>query len=92
MLYCHAKHGGPVALTSHPDQFIMANENNSLAIKNICIFRNDGELMHKISKEGLQKIVGMDFLDEEYLIVIMADGTYLMVDPHKGIQREYHLG
>lgn len=92
MIYAHAKFGGPLAITSDPDAFIMGSEANTDAIKNICIFKNDGSLLHKISKEGMQKIVGMDFLDEEYLFVMMHEGSFILVDPHKGVKKSYNLG
>lgn len=92
MIYAHAKFGGPLAITSDPDAFIMGSESNTDAIKNICIFKNDGSPLHRISKEGMQKIVGMDFLDEEYLIVIMHEGSFILVDPHKGVKKSYNLG
>jgi len=91
MVYAHAKFGGPIAITSDPDAFIMGNDANNDAIKNICIFKNDGNLLRRISKEGMPKIVGMDFLDEEYLLVITQEGSYILVDPHKGTKRSYRL-
>ena len=91
MLYAQAKFGGPIAITSAPDEYIMGSEANNVAIKNICIFKNDGSLLHTIPKDEMAKIVGMDFLDEEYLIVIMQEGSYVLIDPFKGIKRGYNL-
>ena len=70
----------------------MTNEANSLVIKNICIFKNDGTLMHQIPKDNLPKIVGMDFIDEEYLVVFFQEGSFAMIDPHKGYMKRYNLG
>jgi hypothetical protein len=91
LIYSHAKYGGPFAVTQDPE-YRVPSENNIFVSKNICIFGNDGALIHAIPKEGLAKIVGLDFLEEEYLLVVMQDGSYMLIDPYKGTKKSYNFG
>jgi hypothetical protein len=93
MLTANAKYGGPIAITSHPDHILMTSDSNNVAIQNVCIFRNNGQLTHQIPKTDWgSKIVGFDFLEDEQLFILLQSGKYFFLDTHKGKLLQYDLG
>lgn len=86
-----ARHGGPIAITRDPDHIVLSKSDDPTK-ENICIYTNNGELMVTCPNKEKEKIIGFDFIEDEYLLVVWQTGTYILIDPHLSSKKSYNIG
>lgn len=87
-LNCHvavAKNGGPIAAIRKGDYIHISMQNDFLRDQ-VTFFSNSGLVINKVSLKDNKTIVGFDFIDDELLLVVLAGGTYYIVDPNAASQ------
>ena len=86
-----ARHGGPIAITRDPDHIVLSKSDDPTK-ENICIYTNNGELMVACPNKEKEKIIGFDFIEDEFLLVVWQTGTYVLIDPHLSSKKSYNIG
>ena len=86
-----ARHGGPIAITRDPDHIVLSKSDDPTK-ENICIYTNNGELMVAVPNKEKEKIIGFDFIEDEFLLVVWQTGTYVLIDPHLSSKKSYNIG
>ena len=89
MLISVASHGGPIAITSDKTKILALREDDP-SLENICIFNNEGEIVQRIRLRDPFKnvIVCLEFLKDEYLLVLFQKGDLWLIDPHTAEVKE----
>lgn len=85
MLMSVASYGGPIALTSDKTKILTLREEDQ-SIKNICLFKNDGEIAHLVELPNpfQNVVVHLEFIQDELLLVVFQQGNLWLVDPNTG--------
>lgn len=100
ILVAAAKFGGPIAITSDPNELIPLNNNTEIIVQNVVILYSNGEICKEFPKKELDKgiykekspsIVGLGFLPDETLFIISKKGIYNIIDPHSGDNNVFQL-
>lgn len=86
-----ARYGGPIAITRDPDHIVLSKSDDPTK-ENICIYTNNGELMVACPNKEKEKIVGFDFIEEEFLLVVWQTGNYVLIDPHLSSKKSFNIG
>jgi len=79
-----AKYGGPIAIIMDKEYFILNKEKLKIERNTIYFFDPYGNLISKMNFVYTQIIVCFDFLENEYLLVVLQNGHYQLIDPFKG--------
>lgn len=92
MLIAIPKNGGPIAITSDKTQIVAVSLTDP-TLENVCIFNNEGDIIHKIPIENAKRevIVGFDFLADERLLVVFEKAYYWTLDPNSGVHKKFDL-
>ena len=86
-----ARFGGPIAITRDPDHIVLSKSDDPTK-ENICLYTNNGELMVACPNKEKEKIIGFDFIEDEFLLVVWQTGTYVLIDPHLSSKKSYNIG
>eukprot|EP00357_Protocruzia_adherens_P011493 CAMPEP_0114983650 /NCGR_PEP_ID=MMETSP0216-20121206/6821_1 /TAXON_ID=223996 /ORGANISM="Protocruzia adherens, Strain Boccale" /LENGTH=838 /DNA_ID=CAMNT_0002345663 /DNA_START=131 /DNA_END=2647 /DNA_ORIENTATION=+ len=92
--YCRiavSPYGGPIALYRNEDLLILTH-GEDLARDNILIFASNGEPLTTIPWKGKTKVVGIDWDDEERLIIVQRDGTVSLFETNGTLRSTKSLG
>ncbi len=82
--------GGPIALTSDKTKALLYKSSN-LSLKNVLFYDNQGKMIHKHGIEGIkERIVLLDWLKDELLLLLMESGKYMLIEPVPGQPTQQH--
>ncbi|CAD8176545.1 unnamed protein product [Paramecium octaurelia] len=85
-----SKWGGPLAATKNYNQVILMRTDDLLK-DSIVFFSNNGKIISKAQYKEIDRIALFDFLEDEQLLLLKANGSYYIVDPFKGTKKTYDL-
>ena len=77
-----AKFGGPLCVIRNLGTGYISYDSTDPLKKEICFYSNMGEIRNRIPLDEKEKIVGMEFLEDELLCLILQSGNYYLIDPN----------